>query len=39
MTKAEAYEFLRGALVGSTINGLDRYQVAALLEKVKEVKQ
>lgn len=38
MTKAEAFEFLRGALVGSTILGLSRYQVEELLKAVKDVK-
>lgn len=39
MTKAEAYEFLRGALVASTNNGLSKYAVEALLVKInKEVK-
>jgi len=39
VTKAEAYEFLRGALVASTNNGLNRYAVEALLAKIdREVK-
>lgn len=39
MSKAEAFEFLRGALVGSTIKGLDRYQVEELLKAVSGVKE
>ena len=40
MTKAEAYEFLRGALVASTNNGLSQYAVSALLAKInQEVKE
>lgn len=38
MTKAEAFEFLRGALVGSTIKGLDRYQIEELLKAVQSAK-
>jgi hypothetical protein len=40
LTKAEAYEFLRGALVASTSNGLTKYAVEALLLKLdKEVQE
>lgn len=40
MTKAEAYEFLRGALIASTSNGLTKYAVEALLQRLdKEVRE